>query len=286
MDDRTFKLAVGGGAAALVGVIVLLRFCGSLSVAPLPPAPAVASTQSARDILVASSETAAAWQAFVEKDAKAAGIAAPSAAELGRVLPYAVDETRRSIAPGDAPIEVAKLRLHAEVARADGDADLVLVIENRGASDLAYHVVTRPSMAPTLCHSRQVLFYDANVVEAHSEVRRSECVYRDGDTLQIDRVETIELSRLSSYYVSRLPAAMLTLDTRLTVGHKPLGTAVPCNVMMSQVIKSKLESGVITWRDLADFYARHRCDTYPFPEQYKAFTSDNQRELPAVSESR
>src|SRR5688572_3156651 len=75
MEDRSFKLAVGGGAAALVVAIVLVRFCGALSV-PAPPEPpaAPASTRSARDILTASSETAAAWHAFIEKDAKQAGI--------------------------------------------------------------------------------------------------------------------------------------------------------------------------------------------------------------------
>jgi hypothetical protein len=287
MEDRSFKLAVGGGAAALVVAIVLLRFCGTLSVpaAPEPPA-APASTRSARDILTASSETAAAWQAFIEKDAKHAGIQVPTPEAMSKTLPYQLDDHKLTVVPGDPPLERAGLRITAEVAEDDGESDLVLVIENTTGADLAYHVVTRPSGNAAACHARQILFYDANVVAAHRSVRRSECVYHVGQKLAIDRIETVELTALSSVYVSRLPAGILTTDTRLTAGHKPLGTMTPCNVMMSQVIRSGLDSGKIEWRDLVDFYARHRCDTYPFPEGYKAFKKDGERPLPVVSTPR
>jgi len=282
MDDRTFKLAVGGGAAALVAVIVFLRFCGDLSVAPKPPPPHVTSA-SASQILISSSQTPAAWRAFVEKDAAQANVPVPAVADLGRVFPHKLDDKRRSLAPGDPPLDVAGLRLRVEVATQDGDSDIVLDIENLGEVDLAYQVVTRPSGNAAVCRSRQVLFYDANVVGPRRRERRSECTYRSGQSLKIDRVETVELPPLAAYYVSRLPAGMLTLDTRLVVGHKPLSHALTCNVMMSQAIRSGLESGEIEWRDLVDFYARHRCDTYQFPEGYKAFRKDAQLPLPVIS---
>lgn len=285
MNDRAFNLVVLAGGAALVAAIAALRFCGDLTVAPVPPPPTLAQT-STREALAESSESAEAFRALVEKDAATAGVTAPTPEELARVLPYRVDTQPRTLAPGQPPIDAAGIAVHAEIATADGESDLILVVENHGDRDLAYRVVTRPSVPPAACQARQILFYDANVVAAHGNVRRSECVYRDDTTLEVSRIETVELPPLASYYVSRLPAAMLTLDARLTVGHKPLGRAVPCKVMMSQAIRSGVENGEIGWRDLVDFYARHRCDTYQFPEEYKAFTKDGERSLPAVGEVR
>jgi len=48
------------------------------------------------------------------------------------------------------------------------------------------------------------------------------------------------------------------------------------------VVRSGIERGDITWRDLADFYARHRCQTYPFPPKYHAFRENGEQALPAV----
>jgi hypothetical protein len=283
MDDRNFKLAMAGAATALAAVIVFLRFCGDLSLPPKPPPPTV-TIAGANDILTASSATPAAWQAFLEKDAAQAGVAVPTVAVMSRALPHRGEDKRRTLTPGDPPIDVAGLRLTLEVGGADGEPpDLILGIENLGDVDVAYQVVTRPSGNAAACHSRDVLPYDANVLLARRRERRSECSYRDGMVLNIDRVETVELPPLAAWYVSRLPAAAMALDTRLTAGHRPLSKAPLCNTMMSQVIRSGLESGRIEWRDLVDFFARHRCDTYQFPKEYKAFRKDNERSLPVVS---
>jgi hypothetical protein len=50
-----------------------------------------------------------------------------------------------------------------------------------------------------------------------------------------------------------------------------------------QAVRSGLERGEIGWRDLIDFYARHRCQTYQFPLLYRAFKIDGERPVPAVS---
>lgn len=284
MDDRTFKLIVAAGAGALAVTLVFLRFCGDLAVPAKPAAPPPKPTAgAATDILAASSATPDAWAAFLAKDAATAGVATPSAADMGRVLPHQVADKTITLAPGAAPIDVAGVRLSVEHTGADGDdEDLILVIENPGTVDLAYQILTRPSVGLQTCRNRNILFYDANVVGAGRRERRSECVWRDDEVLNIDRVETVELAPLSAWYVSRVPPSMLTVDTRLVVGHKPVSGAVPCNVMMSQAIRSGVESGQIEWRDLVDFYARHRCDTYQFPVGYKAFRQDGERQLPVV----
>ena len=289
MDDRTFKLIVGGGAGALACLLVALRFCGDLSVPPQPAA--LPAAQPARvatsELLEASSATPGAWAAYVAKDATTAGVRAPSADDMTRVLPHQLDVTPHVLAPGDAPLAVAGLVLTVEHEGADGDdEDVILAIENPGAVDLAYQVVTRPSGSAAACRNRNILFYDANVVGAHRRERRTECVWHDGMVINVDRVETVELSPLSAWYVSRVPPTALTLDGRLTKGHKPLSGASVCNVMMSQAIRSGLETGEIVWRDLVDFYARHRCDTYSFPDGYKAFKTNGEHALPALEGTR
>jgi hypothetical protein len=288
MDDRTFKMIVAASAAALVGALMFVRFCGDLAV-PAKPDRAVqtASVVPATDVLVAASASPAAWQGFLENDAVTAHVVAPTPQEMTRVLPHAVDNKPRTLAPGAPPVEVAGLRLSVERDGADGDEQsLILSIENTSDVDRAYQVVTRPSVGEQTCRAREILFYDANVVAARRRERRSECVYRDGMVLNISRVESVELPPLAAWYVSRVPPTALTVDTRLIKGHKPLSGASVCNVMMSQAIRSGLETGEIEWRDLVDFYARHRCDTYQFPHGYKAFRTNGERQPPVVDITR
>ena len=284
MDDRTFKLIVGGCTAALVGVLMFVRFCGDLSVPAKPPPPVatVATGGNATDLLVSASASASAWEQFLINDASSAHVATPKPAEMTRVLPHKVDDKPFTLSVGGEPNEVAGVLLSVDREGSGDEAMLVLTIENRTDIDLAYEVVTRPSVGERTCQSREILFYDANVVGARRRERRSECVYREDMVLAVQRVETVELPPLAGWYVSRLPPSALTLETRLTKGHKPFSGAPVCNVMMSQAIRSGLETGEIEWRDLVDFYARHRCDTYQFPQGYKAFRKDGERQPPVV----
>ena len=132
-------------------------------------------------------------------------------------------------------------------AAGENARDLVLVIENPGDHDLAYDIVTKPSYGTRACGARDVLPFNAMVVPRHGVVRRSECVWRGGMVLGIDRVETLELSPLEAYYVSRVPPLAIGIDLRLAQGHKPLlpmGVRL-CNVVMSQSIRAGLESGAV-----------------------------------------
>jgi hypothetical protein len=56
--------------------------------------------------------------------------------------------------------------------------------------------------------------------------------------------------------------------------------------VLGQAVRNGIESGEIGWRDLVDFYARHRCQTYTFPLEYRAFNVDGQRTLPALAADR
>jgi hypothetical protein len=271
-----------GGAAVLAAVLFGVRFCGGVTMPPKPPPPRV-DTVNARDVLTSAADTPLAYKGYIEADARDAGLPVPSVDAMGRRLRPGLDEHQVGLAPGDPAKDIAGLRLRAIVQSTDHGDDLVLVIENRGDIDLAYDIVTAPSYGTSACSQRTIVPFNALVVGAHSEERRSECVYRNGMVLGVSRVETLELNPLEAYYLSRVPPQDVGVDLRLAQGHRP---TVPgskmCNLMMSQSIRAGLENGRLQWRDLVDFYARHRCETYRFPEGYRAFETDGERTLPVV----
>jgi len=82
--------------------------------------------------------------------------------------------------------------------------------------------------------------------------------------------------------LNHVPPAIVGIDPRVARGHRP-ATTQRCTSAVSQAGRSGLERGEIGWRDLVDFYARHRCQTYQFPLTYRAFNRDNERTVPAGS---
>jgi len=247
-------------------------------------APSTEGVPAAPPTVTSADATPLAYKGYLEGDARTAGVALPSITEMGKRLPYRVDDMHRGLSPGDPPVEIAGLRLQAVLQPGDRGNDLVLVIANPGDVDLAYDVVTKPSYGTQACGQRRVLSFDAMVVAHHADEKRAECIYRDGMVLGIERVETLALAPLQSYYVSRVLPSAVGLEPRLGQGHRPslpAGVAV-CNMSMSQSIRAGLEQGSVGWRDLVDFYARHRCDTYRFPDGYRAYTGDGAQRLPVV----
>jgi hypothetical protein len=99
----------------------------------------------------------------------------------------------------------------------------------------------------------------------------------------VTKVETIEVSPLSAWYLSQLPPSVVGIEPRLARGHRGVQGKDACSAVTPQVVRTGLERGEIGWRDLADFYARHRCQSYQFPSFYRAFKSDDQFPLPAVA---
>jgi hypothetical protein len=285
MTDSQFRLMVSGIGVVAALLLTFLRFCGDVSLPAKPPAPAVTTVTSATatDILRESAAKSDVWKTMIEQDAKNAGVPVPSTQAMSRVLPYKVDESRRVLEAGDPPFESAGLVLRVSRRTEDGDVLLALSIENRSSSILAYQVVTRLSGGGQGCGSRNILPYNAMVIAPHGIETRSECTFRAGTKLYIDRVETAEVSELSALYLSKVPPIAIGIDPRLARGHKPLSTSTTmCSQVMPQAVRGDLERGATQWRDLVDYYARHRCDTYQFPKGYKYFSRDNERPLPVV----
>ena len=273
-SDAQYRLLVGVGGAVLVAVITFVRFCGALSLRDAKPPEPQGPTGTARQLLTQSSSSTPVYMDYVAKDAAAANVRAPSLDEMSRKLAYRVDDTRHTLEVGGAPVETVGLKLAAQHA---SDV-LALSIENTTDHDLAYNVVTKP--ASSACNSAAPLPFDAMVVGKKSTELRAECVWRDGGAIAISRVETMEVSPLMSWYLRQLPPSLVGIPQRIARGHR-VGNGLHCAAVVAQTIRSGIERGEIGWRDLVDFYARHRCETYQFPPTYHAFNSDGEQVLPA-----
>jgi hypothetical protein len=261
----------------LVGVITYLRFCGSVDLPAKPPPPTGPSGTQAQ-LLSKSASSPTVYKSFLDGDASAAGVVAPSVEEMSRKLSYRVDEARHVLEPGKPPIEVAGLRIRLE----RGSDQVVMVIQNLIDSAVAYHVESAPSTGGSACNGARPLAFNAMVIAKGGSERRTECVWRDGMSIIVTKVETAELSPLSAWYVSQVPPQVVGIEQRISRGHRGVESEDKCSPVVSAVVRAGLDRGEIGWRDLIDFYSRHRCQTYQFPSHYRAFKSDGERPVPAV----
>jgi hypothetical protein len=275
--DPQFRIGVLVGGVVLVAVITYLRFCGEMSLPQKPPPPA-GPTGTQRQLLSKTTASPSMYKDYLEHDAATAGVKVPSVEDMARKLAYRVDEARHVLEPGQPAIELAGVRLRVERS---GDT-VVMTIQNLVASDLAYEVTTQPSTGTYPCNSVRALPINAMVIAKGQSETRTECAWRDGMSIIVTKVETIEVPPLSSYYLSQVPPSVVGIDARIARGHHVVESKEPCSAVTSQVVRTSLDRGEIGWRDLVDFYARHRCQTFQFPSTYRAFKSDGEREIPAA----
>ena len=198
--DPQFRIGVLVGGAVLVGVIMYARFCGSLSLPPKPPEPS-GPTGTQRQLLTKSTSSPGMYQDFLERDSASAGVRVPTLDEMSRKLSYRVDEARHVLEPGHPAIEAAGLRLRVERS----DNTVVMIIQNLLGSDVAYEVTTTPSAGAYVCNSARPLPINAMVIAKGGSETRTECAWRDGMSIVVTKVETVEVGPLSSYYLSQVP---------------------------------------------------------------------------------
>jgi len=274
VSDAQFRLGVAGGATVLVAVIAVVRFFGSVEIPDKPPPPGPTGSQS--QLLMKGTATPAVYQEFLERDSATAGVRTPTLDDMTRKFAYRVDEARHVLEVGQPAIEIAGVRL---VVRRENNA-LVLDVTNLTSSSIAYFVGS--SVTPNLsgCLSARPELFNAMVIGKGKTERRVECIWRENIALAITRVETLEVPPLSAWYLSLLPPRMVGVEDRIARGHEPPESSEKCSTVVSQSVRSGLEQGQIGWRDLVDFYARHRCPTYRFPSLYRAFRSDGERQVP------
>lgn len=278
MSDQQFRIATIAGAVALVMVMTYVRFCGSVSL-PAKPPPPTGPTGTQTQLLTKSTASAGVYNRFLETDAAAAGVRAPSVGDMAKKFPYRVDDGRHVLEPGKPPIELAGLKLWLERT---GDK-VIMAIANQLDSDVAYSVTSTPSAGASACSSVAPMAHNAMVIGKGGSERRTECAWRDGMTIIVTKVETIEILPLSAWYLSQLPPVLVGIDERIARGHRGVDGSDKCSPVMSQVVRTGIDRGEIGWRDLVDFYARHRCQSYQFSSSYRALKSDGERSIPAVS---
>ncbi|HUS29425.1 MAG TPA: hypothetical protein VMZ53_12990 [Kofleriaceae bacterium] len=277
MSDSQFRLGTLAGAFFLVALIVYLRFCGSISLPSKPPPPTGPSgTQ--RELLNKSTGSKSVYKSFLDSDAQNAGVSSPSVSDMSKKLAYHVEDARHVLEPGKPPIDLAGLRLHLERS----SDQVVLVIENKLDSDVAYNVTTSVSSGSSQCTKAPALPFNAMVISKGSSERRTECLWRDGMSITVTKVETLEVLPLSAWYLSQVSPQQVGVEDRIARGHHGVQTSETCSQIMPAVVRTGLERGDLGWRDLVDFYARHRCQSYQFPVTYRALKSDGERAIPAV----
>jgi hypothetical protein len=271
--------------AGLIAAIAYLRFCGAVEMPQKPAKPrfdeAPAVVAKHRD------ESSDGYRQALEADARRAGIAKPTLDEMERAFVWTVDRKRHVLRPGDPPLEIAGLRLTASAGSFDGSEKLLqLTVENPGTRAVAYVVDTKLSTGNAACQNRTMIPFNGNVIEAGAKQTRSECAWKSSMEIYIDHVESAPIAPMNAYYLSQVPPQALGVSDRVGSGHRPQlpGGVNPCNVSMPQTVRRALEDGQTEWRDLADFYARHPCETYQFPDGYKAFTADGERHLPVAGD--
>jgi len=275
-----FRMQVLAVAAVVVAIVSYLRFCGSPSLPPKPPQPSgPKGTQ--QQLLAQANGSPAVYQSYLQSDANAASVPAPTVEQMARKFAYRVDDARHVLELGKPPIELAGLRLHLERT----NDQVVLVIKNLIDSDVAYEVTTQPNLPASTCKGAGALPYNAMIIAKKGTATRTECIWRDGLAIVVAKTETMEVPALSTYYLSQVPPQVVGVEDRLARGHRGESGKQMCSPVVSAAVKGGLDKGDIGWRDLADFYARHRCQTYQFPSSYRAFKSDGERGLPAVDAS-
>jgi hypothetical protein len=287
VNDSAFRVAVVVAAVALAGAIARLSFCGSVELPAIPPRPHPKPVPVAKVTATVEADPGV-YAQHLALDSRALRIEPPATpADMSRALVFESHDKPIALSPHgkQASAEVLGLKLSLAVSDIEGTPrrQMVLTIQNTSDAYLAYRVVSRPSQGTHECHEKLDFAHNAVALVPGEKIRRSECIYRSGYRLFVTRVDTAVLPKLSYYYLSSLPPSALGLDLLSSRGHRPLAGRPLCRVFQSASLNEAVRAGQTTWRDLVDFYARHSCQIFTFPDGYKAFTRDGERPLPAVA---
>ncbi len=282
VTDSQYRIIVALAGIGLVAGLTTWQFCGDVRIAAKPPAP-ILRGKTAGELFTTSTQTNSVWAGYLESDAHTAGIAVPSQAEVAKVLRWREGQTATDLTINSPAVDLARMSMSFKHDTATDNA--VVILTNTSDHPLAYHVTAATSASSYVCNNVKPSPHNTMVVAARSSETVAVCQFRDGITANI-KLQTIELTPLAAYYVQQVPPTLIGMDDKLAkIHHNDRATRSSCDTKPSSGVKGGLGNGKIRWRDLIDFYARHRCETYRFPFTYRAFTTDGERPLPAVSPS-
>jgi hypothetical protein len=228
------------------------------------------------------------YRTQLEQDAKAYGIQPASWEEITQPNPYFEELKQKQRLRIKIPIETRHLRVSLEIGKTTSviegqtiSADhLLLRIENRTPLYLAYRIQTNVS-DKRRCASKGEIPHNAMAIAPNQTILRTECLYRKEESVDVSRIEVIEMPALSAYYVSRLPPNATLCDPRTFSGHVGFRGQDTCQQTFSwREIKEGVDDKQFGWKDVIDFYARHNCNEYSFFKTYR-YRTDANAPLPA-----
>jgi hypothetical protein len=286
LEGKPLALAVFLAGALAVGLGVFVLHTGSAPPPtperPRPPPPASMMLNSDMRF------SPVFYRTQLEQDAKSYGIQAPAWDEITQPNPYFDELKGKQHLRIKAPVETRHLRVSLEINKAisviEGqtmNADhLVLRIENRTPLYLAYRIQTSVT-DKRRCSIKGEIPHNAMAIGPSQTIMRTECLYRKEESVDVNRIEVIEMPALSAYYVSRLPPNATLYDPRTFSGHVGFRGHDGCQQTFSwHEIKEGVDSKQFEWRDVIDFYARHNCSEYSFFKTYR-YRNDTNAPLPA-----
>ncbi|MCP4446198.1 MAG: hypothetical protein GY811_12765 [Myxococcales bacterium] len=281
ITNKQYTTIVVGVAFVAMALVTRVRYWGDFELPgkPAKPVETVVNAQEVSDRIALSS---GAYRSYLETDAEAFGIPATSERQMSALFPYKSNRERHVLAPGDSA-EVLGIKFSLTVERGKGSStkQMMLSMENLGHKPLAYKVQTRPSSGKGACARTHQVRHNALAIAVGETLKRAECSFRKGRTIDLVEVEIIELPELGFLYLSSMDARNFALDERTANMHLLPVEGMTCRVPQTASLRNAIMSGKVAWRDQADFYARHRCQTYSFPVAYKAFQQDGEHSLPA-----
>lgn len=283
-DDMVFRGAILGVAAIAAFALIRLQFCESVSLPPKPPKPVI-TVGDVQEVTLTAEANPLTYKGYLKSDSEHYRIASVATLDqMSAQFAYQVEQPRHEMKAGDkGRVEFAGLGLTMSLRRVKGSPRklMVLTVENLSDQYVAYRIKTVPSAGTKVCQNKHNFSHNAMVLEPNDKIERTECTFRKGWDLEIRKVETLAIPPLSYHYISRVPPSIVGIENRVSRGHR-IPEGKPCQVILSARIRSAQRAGTVLWRDLVDYYARHRCDTYRFPDGYKAFETDGAQTLPVM----
>jgi hypothetical protein len=282
---RRFRIGVAVGAVVVLVAVLVARFDYELTLPGKPPPPPPPDQAALRRMDYENPEI---YKGYLERDSSTYGVDRTTPEELAQPFPYEKSEAAQQLAPGGPAIETGMLRVSARVQKLEmqsrqgksGAEHFIVRIENKRQRPIAYRVQTTfGAGSDDSCSKKGALPHNAVAIPAGGAVERTECFYRAKMVVTVEQIEAMELPPLSYFYVSRLFPPHIGASERTSANHQvPSGQT--CTTVPQQTILIGMEKGTVSWRDVIDFYARHRCETYDFPLGYRAITAKGQYKLP------
>jgi hypothetical protein len=284
-SDTGFVILVAVLGAVAIIAISWIRFSTTPEFPPKPPAPTLDRGAMAR----MGRESALIYKANLDEDCSLYGAPRITAEEMARAFPFEQSQVAQKLSPGGPPLESGLLRVSLSarpIQRKSRSGSmtsdhLVLKIENKSQSHIAYRVRTTLG-SDSACMSKATLEQNAIALAPGESIERTECFQTAGKNVQVLAVEAMQVPPLAYYYLSRLEPMHIGLDARTSMGHSPPKGAL-CTTIPQQLIGIGMEKGTVSWHDVVDFYARHRCETYDFTVGYRAVAEGQKVTLPITA---